>query len=138
MTKASIVKNFEERYKHWRYRDVDGLASAYAPDAVVVSPIFGEVQGREAIAASFQELLKVFHGWTFDPDELVISGNRVAQVFQMQGMHSQAFFGLAPTWKPFTVQGAMFLKFADGRIVRERRVYDLSTMLFDLEILKRD
>lgn len=137
MTRAEIIGSFEKRHKHWRCREVDGLVGAYAADAVVDSPIFGELRGRADIEASFRELLKVFHGWTFDDDELVIDGDKTAQLFHMQGMHSQPFFGVPPSGRPFAVQGVMLIEFERDLIVRERRLYDISDMLIQLGVLNK-
>jgi len=137
MTRQEIVQSFERKHKHWRYGEIEGLVDAYAADAVIVSPIFGELRGRADITGSFEELLKVFHGWTFDSEELLIDGNRAAQIFHLQGMHSQPFFGIPPSGRPFDVHGVMFLKFADGLVVHERRVYDLSSVLIQLGVLKQ-
>jgi steroid delta-isomerase-like uncharacterized protein len=137
MTRDQIVQSFERKHKHWRYREVDGLVSAYAEHAVVESPVFGRLEGRAEIADSFHELLKVFHGWTFDGDDLLVEGDRAVQMFHLQGMHSQAFFGIPPSWRAFDVHGVTLLEFDDELIVHERRMYDLSNMLIQLGVLTR-
>jgi ketosteroid isomerase-like protein len=60
MTRDEILSMFERLQEAWIARDWQALTRAYAPDATVRSPMFGELRGREAIVDSCQSLFRTF------------------------------------------------------------------------------
>ena len=87
MTRNEIVQFFETRQKEWRIRHPEGLASGHAADGVVVSPMFGALNGRVEIADSYRKLFTTFPDWTFKTEDLLIDGDRVAQHFVATATH---------------------------------------------------
>jgi predicted ester cyclase len=50
--------------------------------------------------------------------------------------HTSELFGVAPTNRRCEIQGVLLFEFADGRISRERRVYDFTSLLIQVGVLK--
>lgn len=136
MSRDEIFALFAARQLHWRNRDPVGLAASHANDGVVISPIFGTVTGRPAIETSYRDLFKTFPDWMLDAEQALVDNDRAAQPFRVQATHAHELFGLEATGRRLDVSGVLLFEFADGRIGRERRVYDFTGMLIQLGVLK--
>jgi steroid delta-isomerase-like uncharacterized protein len=136
MNREQLVGLFIERQAHWRERDAEALAAAHHEHGVIISPIFGTVIGRAAIAQSYRELFTVFEDWALDGGELVIDGARAAQLFVVQATHTSDLFGVPATGRRFEIHGVLFFTFEEGLILREQRLYDFSAMLIQLGVIK--
>ena len=56
-------------------RDAARVLDCYAPDAVAISPVFGEVRGREAVAATWTTLFNTFSDLTIQNVDFRTSGH---------------------------------------------------------------
>jgi steroid delta-isomerase-like uncharacterized protein len=136
MTREQVVTTLAGLQRAWNQRDAAGLAAAHAEEAVVISPIFGEVRGREAIERSYRDLFIAFSDWMFQGQELIIDGHRAAQVFTVTATHTSELFGVPATQRRFEIHGMLVFEFRDGKIVHERRLYDFTALLIQLGVLK--
>lgn len=136
MTRDDIVDIFTRRQVFWKQRDPEALASAHAQDGVIMSPIFGTIRGYDAILKSYRNLFDVFQDWTFNSDELLIDGDRAAQVFHIMATHSKELFGVEATGRTFEAQGVLYFRLEHGKIAFEQRYYDFTGMLIQLGVLK--
>jgi steroid delta-isomerase-like uncharacterized protein len=136
MTRSEIALLFAGREQGYRQRDPATLAASHAADGVVVSPVFGRVQGREAIEQSYRDLFKRFADWTVFSEELIIDADRAAQVFRVTATHTSDLFGLKATGRRIEIHGVLFFQLQNGRIQHERRIYDFTGMLVQLGVLK--
>jgi steroid delta-isomerase-like uncharacterized protein len=120
--------------------DVQALAALYAADAVLDSPMFNEVRGREAITESFERLFALFPDYTIRlTDALFLSDDdRVAEFSTVTGTHSVEFFGLPATGQQIEYQTARLFTLRNGLIAHERRVYDFRGVLDRLEKVRID
>ena len=136
MTRDDVVRFLEERQRHWAARDGDLPAGQHAIDGTVHSPMFGKLSGRAAIAGSYHRLFEAFPDWSLNPDELIIDGDRVAQPFSATATHVGEFMGLAGTKRRCQIQGVRLMRFADGLIADERRLYDFTMLLMQIGVLR--
>ena len=60
MTRQGIRQLLRRHQDALNRHDVPALLALYAPDAVLESPMFDTVRGREAIGASFDRLFAIF------------------------------------------------------------------------------
>jgi len=111
--------------------DTDALVSLYTDDAVLMSPMFETVHGKDAIRASFERLFQVFPDYAVEmSDALFIhEGSRAAEFSTARGTHSVELFGLPPTGHRVAYQAARLFTFRDGLIALEHRVYDFRSVL---------
>lgn len=135
MTRDEVAAMFERRREAFDRQDVAALAADYAIDCVIESPSGGTHQGQ---AAAAQVLRAVFDALDVKMHQLslIIDGDTVAQVFTIEGQGVGQFLGLPPTGKSFKVPGVFLYDLRNGKIVRERRIYDFTGMLVQVGLLK--
>ena len=136
MTRDEIQAFLEARRHHWEARDPVRLAGDHSEDGTVQSPIFGSMRGRPAIEASYRELFKVFSDWTIDEAPALIDGHRAVTMFTAHGTHTSNLFGVAPTGRRFEIHGVLMVTLKDGKIHGERRLYDFTSMLLQLGVIR--
>lgn len=136
MTRQETVGFFADRQARWNARDDAALASGHAENGTVQSPMHGLRRGRSAIADSYSALFAAFPDWQFTSDDLLIDGDRVAQVFSAEATHVGDFMGLAGTNRHFRIQGVRIYDMADGLIQSERRLYDFTALLIQIGVLR--
>ncbi len=136
MTRDEITAFFKARQAQWEARDHRGLADGHAPDSIIESPMFGRLQGREAIRESYANLFTTFPDWFLTIDDLVVDDQRVVQIFSVTATHVGEFMGLPGTNRRFTIQGVRIFQMGDHAIRHEKRMYDFTAMLVQVGVLK--
>ena len=136
MTRDEANVLFAARDAMWGRGDIHGLASLHAEDGIIISPLFGIIRGLPAIEKSYREIFKIFNDLTLTTNEIVADGDRVAQFFSTRATHTSEVFGIPATGRKFVIQGVLIFSFEDGRIIKERRLYDFTGMLVQLGLLK--
>lgn len=136
MTRDEVVQLFNEWQELWKVRDPAALATMYALDCKVTSPIFGEIHGRQAVEDSNRRLFNVFPDWNLSTRDLVIDGNRAVQVFTVTATHSGEFMGLPGTGRKAAFQGVRIMTLADRVIQEETRLYDFTFLLMQVGVLR--
>ena len=132
------VTTFVAKFTEARSRlDAAALSALYADDCVVESPAGGgTVTGRAAIENLYRSFFAAFPDLTFQDEQVVSEGAHIAQLFTAVGTNAGGFMGLQPTRKAFRFNGAFIFTLEDGRIVRERRIYDFTGVLVQIGVLK--
>lgn len=111
-------------------RDVAKLTMLYAPDAVVVTPGFPEVRGREAIAKSSQEWLDMNANLATAPVRTWSKGNVLVVEFVTTGTDKA-------TGKPWGVDILDLLTFDDDGLVTKDHTYvDAETLMKQTGVYK--
>ena len=57
-------------------------------------------------------------------------------VLSLEGTHIGEFLGMPPTGKRFTMPAVFFYQLENGKIVRERRIYDFTGLLVQIGVIK--
>lgn len=139
MTRAEI-RLFVERYAaEWERADAVGLASRYAADAVIDSPIFHVVSGRAQIERSFRDLFAGLSDWSLTISDVVIDtegGERAVMVATWKATHRGTMFGFPGSGRRLTTRSATAMRFENGLIKQETRLYDFTGLLVQLGVLK--
>ena len=136
MTREQIVSVMQAMQRAWNVRDPVALAALHADDGVVHSPMFGEVHGRPEIEQTYREMFRGFGDWTYEGQDTIIDGTRAAQLFTATATHTSELFGVEATHRKFKVQGVLVFELRDGKIQTERRLYDFTSLLLQLGVLK--
>jgi steroid delta-isomerase-like uncharacterized protein len=136
MTRKEIKEFFARRDEVWQRHDFAGLVTDHAEDGEVDSPFSGKLKGHHAIEKVYSDWFESFPDAKYVTEHLLIDGNKVAQFVRMTGTQKGDFCGLRPTGKQFEVRCAFFFSFANGKIAREIRVYDLTGVFVQLGVLK--
>lgn len=134
------IRSFLDRFVHaWVHQDVAALSACYADNCVVVSPIFGTLKGRAQVAKSYGDLFKAFANPTARLDDTIVSNSdpaRAVIVWTVQSTHAGEVFGMPATGRRIERTMAYLFTLHDGLITQERRVYDFTSMLMQLGVLK--
>jgi len=137
MTRDDIVAMFERRQEALARLDAQALAGDHTEDSVLESPFAGKATtGREAIAAVYESYFKAFGDISFTQEDLLVDGDRVALIERVSGTDTGGVMGMAPTGRRISYQIAILYELRDGRIARERRVYDFTGVLLQIGALK--
>jgi steroid delta-isomerase-like uncharacterized protein len=136
MTPDEISDFLDLRNKAWNQHDVEAITANHSEDGEVESPLAGNVRGRKIIQNVYIGWFSSFPDVEYFPEHLLIDGNRAVQFVRMIGTQKGEFCGLAPTGKRFDVRCAFLFFFEHGKIAREIRVYDFTSVLLQLGIMK--
>jgi steroid delta-isomerase-like uncharacterized protein len=138
--KSDETRLFIKRYVDlWQREDIHGLVECYAENAHVDSPMFHALDGREAVAKSFSDFFQGFADSTIRVDDIIIdneAGNKCVILWTSHAKHRGMLFGMPGTGRRVEVSGAFVMRFENGLIVAERRLYDFVGMLLQLGVLK--
>jgi predicted ester cyclase len=135
MNRNDIVEMFDSRRLAYDRQDAQALAYDYADDCTVESPSGGLHHGRDAARAVVQHVFDTLDVKLHE-ESLIIDGDSVAQVVTIEGKDVGALLGMAPTGKPFRVPGVFLYELRDGKIVKERRIYDFTSLLIQTGLMK--
>jgi steroid delta-isomerase-like uncharacterized protein len=135
MTREAILAIFDRRREAYGRQDVDALARDYADDCVIESPTGGVHHGPAAAAQVLQTVFDAFDV-KMQQECLLIDGDSAAQCVRIEGTDSGVFLGQPPTGKSFRISAVFLYDFKDGRIARERRIYDFTGLLVQVGLLK--
>jgi steroid delta-isomerase-like uncharacterized protein len=136
MTREETTDFFSRRETAWRGRNAAALAADHAEHGLLVSPMLATVRGRAAIESSYQTLFRAFPDLNLATTELLIDGDRAAQVFSATATHADDFFGFSASGRRFEIHGVMVFQLEHGLIAHERRVYDFTGLLVQIGVLK--
>ena len=137
MTRDEIVGMFAQRHDAINRRDIAFIVGQYAPDCEQISPLAGAtVKGREAIGKLYTTWFKGFPDLVWTNEELLVDGNRVAEMTMLSGSDTGGFMGLSPTGKPFHVPVVWLFTVKDGQFTHVRPTYDFTGLLVQIGLLK--
>ena len=114
-------------------RDIPKLLDCYAENAIAISPVFGELQGRSAIGAAWEKWYSTFSDFAFDISDILIDGDRAVILGKATSTDRLGWFGLPATGGRIDYRLALHLTFADGKIVRDERIFDSTGVVARLE-----
>ncbi len=134
------IREFVDRFtRAWESQDVAKISDCYTADCVLVSPIFSTVRGHAAVEHSYADLFKAFALKKISVDDVVIGNEdppRAVVVWKLESTHVGEVFGMPPSGKPIERTVAFILTLQDGKIAREVRIYDFTSMLVQLGVLR--
>ena len=110
----------------------------YADDAVAISPVFGEVKGREAIAATFKTMFSTLSDVRFEISDVLVDGDRIAMLGIVKTSDRTGWFGLPATGGSIDYRLALLLTIAQGKIIHDERIYDSGGVVARLEKARLD
>ena len=122
----ALVHRFSEAVNA---HDVDALLDFYAINAVTTSPVYGEICGRAAIRDSWNTIFTLFPDWTGRLTDVLVDHDRIVFMGTISATDRNGWFGQPPTGERIEYRAAVVLTMANGKIVRDERIYDLSAVL---------
>ncbi len=138
MTRDEAIELVRELLGAARRGDIARLSQLYSDDALVISPMFGEVRGSDAIAASWRTLFTQAPEFSADISHVLVDGHRIAVLGSVATIDRGGWFGLPATGGPITYKLVLLFTVADGRVVRDERIYDSAGVVERLEKMRLD
>lgn len=123
---VALVHRFTEAVNA---HDVDVLIDFYSRSAVTVSPVYGEISGRAAIRDSWNTIFALFPDWTGKLTDVLVDHDRIVFMGTVSATDRNGWFGQPPTGERIEYRAAVVLTMANGKIVRDESIYDLSAVL---------
>jgi predicted ester cyclase len=137
MTTTQIAALIDRHIDAYDRRDPNALSLDHASNGVVVSPMFGRIEGRAQIRDSYVNLFAVFPDWEMRFDAPVVDGNRIAVSFSVSATQLREFMGLPGPGRRCTFEGvSLFQLDAEFLIQQERRIYDFTGLLAQCGVLR--
>lgn len=118
--------------------DIARMETLYAEDAVAISPVLGELRGRRAVVESWKTLFTRFPDCAIEISDVFADGDRIAFLGTMRATDASGWFGLPPTGSRIEYRETLLCTLRDGKIVREERIYDTSSVVERLEKARLD
>src|SRR5260370_38162301 len=104
----------------------------YADDAVAISPVSGEVKGREAIAATFKTMFSTLSDVRFEISDVLVDGDRIAMLGIVKTSDRSGWFGLPATGGSIDYRLALLLTLAQGKIIAHGRIFATGRLVVDM------
>ncbi|MDB5854788.1 MAG: hypothetical protein JWR22_2829 [Herminiimonas sp.] len=127
----------------WNSHNLDAIAQRFQPSATFSSPITGGAVPVARMLTSLQGLFaavpdaRVQVASVATPDEETMVQQWVVNGTWTAPFSSGVLAGVPPTGKTFTVPGASFIKFKDGKIISETQYYDQLAYMAQLGVLQK-
>ncbi|HET9795139.1 MAG TPA: SpoIIE family protein phosphatase [Thermoanaerobaculia bacterium] len=113
--------------------DVPRMAAFYVEDAVALSPVLGELKGRSAVVGSWEALFTRFPDCAIEISDVFTDGERIAFLGTVTATDTSGWFGFPPTGSRIRYRETLLCTIRDGKIAREDRIYETSTVVERLE-----
>jgi len=136
MTRPEIEGFFRARKQNWAARDALALAASHLERGSLDSPMFGRLEGRDAIRQSYEKLFSIFPDWDYQAEDLLVDGDRIAEPFMVDATHVGTFMGFEGTNRRCRIHGIRLFTMQDGLVLHERRMYDFTGLLIQIGVLK--
>jgi len=134
---AEVVRQWTDAFNR---QDVDAVANLYAPSAMVWDPQYAEpLEGRDAIRRDLEDFFRAFPDLTAEIRSILEGDDLYATEGTFSGTHAGVLATesgeIPPTGRRLEFQGAGFTRLdGQGRILEERRYYDLAGILAQVEV----
>lgn len=134
----TIDRQFDAINRH----DVESFVACYSSDSSVFDPQYPELlKGREAVRKDMTDFIAAFPDLRAEVRRTIGEGDTYAYEMTMTGTHKGPMVtptgDIAPTQRRVEFGGSIIARLdGDGRIVEERRYYDLAGLLGQLGLLQ--
>lgn len=136
MTREDVVAVLDRVAVALMASDASKVPSLYTPDATVLSPMFGAVVGHAEIAEAYVEAGQIFADFHDTLETRLIDGDHAVEVHTIRAMHIGEAFGVPASHKQISLTVVFVFDMRDGRIAQERRLYDFTSVLVQLGVLR--
>ena len=139
MTNDEIRSLLDHFALAWGRSDAAALGACYTDDCVVISPIFRTMKGRAQVEKSYVDIFNAFDPQIVRVEDLVIGSEvpaRAVVVWNVHNVHIGEIFGMPASGKRIEQTIAYILTLSDGRIAKEVRIYDFTSLLMQVGVLR--
>jgi steroid delta-isomerase-like uncharacterized protein len=113
--------------------DVDGFGAFIADDFIEHEQSPGLTPTKDGVIAFFRMYIAAFPDLRMEPQDVLVSGDKVVVRVRATGTHQGEFMGMPPTGKSFDVELIDILRFGDDGLAHEHwGVFDALKMMQQL------
>jgi len=113
--------------------DIDGFADLLADDLVEHEEFPGLEPSKEGVKQFFAIFRAGFPDLRYEPQDIIVSGDKVAVRARFKGTQSGEFMGMPPSGKSVDVQLVDIVRFEDDGLAHEHwGVFDAMSMMQQL------
>ena len=80
---------------------------------------------KEGMKSYYTEVWQAFPEANFNFDHIIVEGNEAACMFVMSGTQKGEFLGIPPSDKQVRIEGMIFFRFKDSKIIERWEVIDI-------------
>jgi steroid delta-isomerase-like uncharacterized protein len=131
-TPSLVQRIFDQAFSQGDLAVVDELVAADRISHTLSWAMPGSRMGLKQLIATFRTAFPDLHCTVEDE---IREGDKFAAHWTMRGTQTGSFLGNPPTGRPVEVQGIIFARTADGRIVEDWMLVDQMGMLQQLGIV---
>jgi steroid delta-isomerase-like uncharacterized protein len=124
--RAAYVRFYEGAMNRKDYGVIDEVVAA---DVVSHDPFPGQKPGAEGLRETLQMFHRAFPDLHAQAEAIVADDDMVAARFRVSGTHQGEFMGQKATGKRVDYAEAVFVRFADGKIVEHWAVADAMALM---------
>jgi steroid delta-isomerase-like uncharacterized protein len=122
-----------EMYDRLNAHDVDGFGDLLADDFVEHEVTPGLEPNKEGVKQFFRMYMAGFPDMRMEPEDLIVSGDKVVARVRGTGTHDGEFMGMPPTGKSVDLDLIDILRFEDDGLCHEHwGVFDALKMMQQL------
>lgn len=115
----ALVRRYIET---WNRGDLEGMAAYWSPD--MVHHTRSGSHGFEAVLSIVSNFMTAFPNLTFEIDDIVADGDRVASRMTARGTHTGEYMGVPATGRSVSCSVFGIARVADGKLVEHWGVTD--------------
>jgi steroid delta-isomerase-like uncharacterized protein len=132
---ATDLKRFIIEYTDavWNHGDVGAMDRYYAADYIHHDVSRPDVHSLADYKQWAHDLLAGLSDFRVVADDLVAEQSKAVKRWTAYGVHANVFAGFPPTGRAISFSGVSIYRLADGRIVESWYLYDLFSLLQQLQ-----
>lgn len=120
----------------WNNHDLDGVLRFYDPEIVWRNVAMEETySGLTAVRAFLSDLFNAVPDLTFGVTWRIARGDEIAEEWVMSGTHTNTFFGIPGTGRPFMLTGMSHIVMRDGRFLSDTFYFDSGSFLRQVKLM---
>jgi len=136
MTRDETIALLERYADAMARSDASKVPSLYTKDATILSPMFGAVVGHGEIAEAYTEAGQVYADIQRTLETRVVEDSKAIEVYTIRATHVGEIFGVPASHKAISFTVVFVFELRDGLISQERRLYDFTSVLVQLGVLR--
>jgi steroid delta-isomerase-like uncharacterized protein len=111
------------------------IDAAYAPDALIHTPMPVQATGSQIIKEVFGALYRAFPDLHIAVDDLIEEGDKMVARNTVTGTHRGEYMGVPPTGKLIKYNEMFVLRFVNGRIAEQAGIVDVLSQMKQLGMI---
>ena len=118
----------------WNKKNPELIEGLYSTECVIHTPD-GKLHGIEGGKQLYAAYTASFPDVHFTIEDVIAEDDRVAVRYLFNGTHQGELRGIPPTGKYVTVSGSVFFRFADGKLIEQRGLWDSLSFMQQLGVV---